>query len=165
MKIDVNVSSVLTAIKDTLDTIADQTEIWEDVGQEVLNSVQRNFDAEGRPEKWAPVARLTLLRKVGGVRKASTKRGHWTAKAKKTLHGNKILTDTSQLRNSINAEADSKSVTVGSNEDYAAIHQFGGLPDMPPGPAAVPARPYLLLQDADWATIADIIEEHLTRRW
>lgn len=32
---------------------------------------------------------------------------------------------------------------VGSNEPYAAIHQFGGLPSMAPGPAAIPARPYL----------------------
>lgn len=164
MRIEVNVSSVLAAIKDTLDAIADQTEIWEDVGTEVLNSVKRNFDAEGRPKKWQALEASTLLRKVGGRRKASTKRGHWTAKAKKILHGNRILVDTGDLVNNINAEADSHGVTVGSNKDYAAIHQFGGQAGRNRA-TTIPARPYLLLQDEDYATIAGIIEQHLTQRW
>jgi len=33
--------------------------------------------------------------------------------------------------------------TVGSNVVYAAIHEYGGLPGMAPGPAAIPPRPYL----------------------
>jgi phage gpG-like protein len=31
---------------------------------------------------------------------------------------------------------------------YAAIHQFGGLPSMAPGPAAIPARPYVGMSSA-----------------
>lgn len=162
MQVHVDIREVLQAIEATLGAIRDQTPMWEDIGFEVLNSVQRNFDAEGRPEKWQALARSTLLRKVGGVRKASTKRGHWTAKAKKTLHGNKILTDTAQLRNSIAAEADAAGVTVGTNMVYGAIHQFGGRAGRG---SIIPARPYLLLQEEDYPKIAAIIERHLTERW
>jgi len=162
VQVHVDIREVLQAIEATLGAIRDQTPMWEDIGFEVLNSVHRNFDAEGRPEKWQALAASTLLAKVGGRRKASTKRGHWTAKAKKTLHGNKILTDTAQLRNSIAAEADSAGVTVGTNMEYGAIHQFGGRAGRG---SVIPARPYLLLQEEDYPKIAAIIERHLTERW
>jgi phage virion morphogenesis protein len=32
---------------------------------------------------------------------------------------------------------------VVADREYAAIHQEGGTPDMAPGPAAIPARPYM----------------------
>lgn len=35
------------------------------------------------------------------------------------------------------------SAWVGAGKRYAAIHQFGGKPGMAPGPAAIPARPFL----------------------
>ncbi|MEW6648153.1 MAG: phage virion morphogenesis protein [Pseudomonadota bacterium] len=40
-------------------------------------------------------------------------------------------------------------VMWGSPLEYAALQQLGGTPDMPPGPAAVEARPYLGLSDAN----------------
>lgn len=38
-------------------------------------------------------------------------------------------------------------LTVGSNMVQAALHQEGGTDDMAPGPAAVPARPWLGISD------------------
>lgn len=32
---------------------------------------------------------------------------------------------------------------IGPNKVYGAIHEFGGSPGMAPGPAAIPARPYM----------------------
>jgi phage virion morphogenesis protein len=162
VQVHVDIREVLQAIEATLGAIRDQTPMWEDIGFEVLNSVKANFDAEGRPQRWQPLARSTLLRKVGGVRKASTKRGHWTAKAKRTLHGNKILTDSGDLQENISYEADSAGVTVGTNKDYGAIHQFGGRAGRG---SVIPARPYLLLQEEDYPKIAAIIERALTEQW
>ena len=55
---------------------------------------------------------------------------------------------------------------VGSNMIYAAIQQHGGTAQMAPGPAAVPARPYLGISDenlgdieADLAAWADDLLE------
>jgi phage virion morphogenesis protein len=165
VQVHVDIRKVLQAIEATLGAIRDQTPMWEDIGWEVRNSVKRNFREEGRPARWQPLARSTLLRKVGGVRKATTERGHWRAKAKRTLHENKILTDSGDLQENISYEADATGVTVGSNKDYAAIHQFGGTADMAPGPAAIPARPYLLIQEEDYLKIAAIIERRLTEQW
>lgn len=50
---------------------------------------------------------------------------------------------------------------VGSNEPYAAIHQFGGSDDMAPGPAGIPARPYLGLGDGDIDEIGDLVTDYI----
>ncbi len=46
-------------------------------------------------------------------------------------------------------------------EVYAAIHQFGGTDDMPPGPAAVPARPYAALSDQARDEIVELTRAYL----
>jgi phage gpG-like protein len=38
---------------------------------------------------------------------------------------------------------------------------FGGTPDMPPGPAAVPGRPYLGLSPAGAQELLDLAERYL----
>lgn len=55
----------------------------------------------------------------------------------------KILQMKGMLSMSITTGYSAKQGWIGSPLVYAPIHQLGGLPDMPPGPAAVPARPYL----------------------
>lgn len=48
---------------------------------------------------------------------------------------------------------------IGSNKIYAAIHQYGGQPSMPPGPASVPARPYMGLSPQGISDIVTIINQ------
>ncbi len=57
-------------------------------------------------------------------------------------------------------DIDGEAVEIGSNQPYAAIQQFGGKSGMPPGPAAIPARPYLGLSVDNQDEI-----EHLVTRW
>lgn len=52
-------------------------------------------------------------------------------------------------------------VEIGTDAVYGAIHQFGGKPDMAPGPAAIPARPWLGLSDEDTKEVARILQDHL----
>ena len=47
------------------------------------------------------------------------------------------------LAASITADSGDFWAQIGSNKPYAAIHNFGGLPEMAPGPAAIPQREYL----------------------
>lgn len=75
---------------------------WAEVGEIVLNSVQRNFDAEGRPKRWPRRKRQT----------------------RQTI-GKKVLTVTGRLRNSIHSVPSARQVRVSSNVVYAATHNFG----------------------------------------
>jgi len=46
---------------------------------------------------------------------------------------------------------------------YVALHQFGGLPGMAPGPAAVPARPFAGFGPEDQELVEDVVGDHLRR--
>lgn len=52
-------------------------------------------------------------------------------------------------------------VDLGTNSVYGAIHQLGGTPDMAPGPAAIPARPWLGLSDDDVKAVEEIVADYL----
>ena len=82
----------------------------------------------------------------------------WSPNYAKTRKGGKgLLNGAGHLVDSIIHEANAGQAVIGSNLEYAAIHQFGGLDTMAPGPAAVPARPYLgLSQDDEEAVMAKI---------
>lgn len=69
----------------------------------------------------------------------------------------KILQMKGMLSMSINTGYSAKQAWIGSPLIYAPIHQLGGLPDMPPGPAAVPARPYLGLDNTGRGEIIDAV--------
>lgn len=68
----------------------------------------------------------------------------WTSRYAATRHGdNSMLDGEGDLEDSITSEIEGDEALIGSNLVYAAIHQFGGTPDMAPGPAGIPARAYL----------------------
>jgi len=58
-------------------------------------------------------------------------------------------------------QIDGDDVLVGTNAVYGALHQFGGRKGMPPGAAAVPARPWLGISDEDAEEILAITVAHL----
>lgn len=57
--------------------------------------------------------------------------------------GGQMLQATGGLAASIAADSGDFWAQIGSNQPHAAIHNFGGLPEMAPGPAAIPQREYL----------------------
>lgn len=124
------------------------TGVMQDFGGYMTGSIQKNFDAEGRPTRWQPLSLATLLGWAGGRKGSFTKKGNWSKKGQTALAGRKILTDTARLRNSINYAAGARGLTLGTNVIYAAIHQFGGQAGRG-RKVFIPARPYLLFQDED----------------
>ncbi len=64
-------------------------------------------------------------------------------------HGQSLLRAEGNLLDSLHWQLNGDTVEEGSNLVYAAIQQDGGTRDMKPGPAAIPARPYLGLSDAN----------------
>lgn len=75
------------------------------IGAIVRESVRTNFHEGGRPTKWQPSKRGTFDKVPG--RTAGT------------------LRDTGRLMNSITSTSDNNRAIVGTNVEYAAVHNFG----------------------------------------
>jgi len=80
----------------------DLTRPFRDSVVQMIGSIRRNFREEGRPDRWPESQRVILGQ------------------------GERTLRITGALMNSVNGRASKRRMTIGSNLDYAAIHQFGG---------------------------------------
>lgn len=98
------------------------------------NSIQQNFDAQGRPEKWQPL---------------SPKYAAWK---QKKGYSPDILILTGALRRSINISATAREARVFTGMKYGPIHQVGG--------SQIPARPFMVVQDEDISNIEDIFQRY-----
>lgn len=139
--------------------LGDMTSAMDEIGGAVKLSVKRNFEEQGRPQRWKSSRRA---QRSGGV----------------------TLSDTGRLRSSFTHRPESHQVTIGTNVRYAAILHFGGrtparrivarngkalnIPGIGlrravnhPG-SNIPARPFLMLQEQDVATIGKIVDRYLT---
>jgi phage virion morphogenesis protein len=76
--------------------------------------------------------------------------------------GQTLLVASGSLRDSIAWDLTADELRVGSNLVYAALHQAGGTDDMAPGPAAVPARPFLGLSTDNVQEIEDALGVWMT---
>ena len=123
IEIEVNNAQQIGAILDKLAHAAeDRAPLMRSIAGTMESAVLQNFDVGGRP-KW-----LGLKYRQGTP-----------------------LVDTENLMNSITSYYDNDSAEVGTNEPYAAIHQFGGKAGRG-RKVDIPARPFLVLtpQDEDY---------------
>lgn len=128
--------------------LGNATEAMDEIGELVKLSVKRNFEAEGRPQRWPKSARAQA-------------------------EGGQTLSDTGRLRNSFSHRAGPFAVEIGTNVQYAAIHHFGGVIRAKRAKALavpgiglrrsvrMPARPFLLLQEQDKALMLKILGRYL----
>lgn len=106
-------------------------------------STEENFKEEGRPDKWTDLAEST--------KKQRTKTGHYPGQ---------ILQVSGQLASSISTYYDNDSAVIGSNLDYAAIHQLGGQTGKNQS-VTIPARPYLQLNNEEIIEVIIYIKNFL----
>lgn len=113
----------------------------------LVDSSKQALEDQASPEgvPWAPLAEST--------RKDRRRRGYGG--------DGPILERSGDLFRSIMGHHDARSAVAGTNLVHAALQQLGGTPDMPPGPAAVPARPFLGVGDDHREMILETIREHL----
>lgn len=109
----------------------------------MMDSVEENFEKEGRPEKWQELKPSTV--------KQRSKKGYYPGK---------ILQMRGDLAASVSSFYDNNSAIVGTNKAYAAIHQFGGKAGRNKK-NEITARPYLELGEKDKAEILKISEDYL----
>ena len=107
------------------------------------SATEENFKNEGRPDKWTELSEAT--------KKQRTKQKKWPGQ---------ILQVSGQLASSISTQYDDESAVIGSNLDYAVIHQLGGQAGKNKK-VEIPARPYLKLTDDDFSEILDATEHYL----
>ncbi len=123
--------------------------VFRNFGEYMKGSIEQNFAAGGRPERWQPLKMATMVAWHTGKKSYWNKSGGaMTAKGKAAWQGRLPLTDTARLRRSINYIAAARGINIGTNLIYAGIHQFGGQAGRG-HKTTIPARPYLLFQDAD----------------
>ena len=116
-------------------------------GVYMLGSIERNFQAQGRPEKWTALNESTLARR---------RKGRGKGKAQ-------ILIDTARLKNSMSMRLTGDGVEVGTNVIYAPRQHFGYEGGEGRGQAKTPARPFLMFQDEDIDAIGQIFRRHIER--
>ena len=106
-------------------------------------STEENFKEEGTPDKWTELSESTI--------KQRTKNKQWPGM---------ILQISGQLASSVNTYYDDDSAVMGSNLEYAAIHQLGGQAGKNKS-VEIPARPYLQLTPDDFEEILSMTENFL----
>ena len=107
------------------------------------SATEENFKNEGRPDKWTELSEAT--------KKQRTNQKKWPGQ---------ILQVSGQLASSISTQYDDESAVIGSNLNYAAIHQLGGQAGKNKK-VEIPARPYLKLTDDNFEEILTETEKFL----
>jgi phage virion morphogenesis protein len=138
--------------------------ILQAIGEELRDSTKERFKQEIGPDgvKWKPNSPVTLeaaFKAKGGskAKKAETRQKHFEAfKGKK-----KILRQVGSLFNSIVYQVEGDHLVIGSNMQYAMIHQFGGQAGRN-NKVIIPARPFLGISSQDVAMIKETIQNELS---
>lgn len=127
---------------------SDLRAVMADIAEGMLHRTEDRFDEQVAPDgtKWAALTPSYERRKA--------RKGFDTP----------LLFRSGRLRGELRSEWGSDYAEVATAPlPYAAIHQFGGKPDMPPGPAAIPKRPYLGVSDEDEVWILGTLTNWLER--
>lgn len=130
----------------------------EAAGAYMLGSIEDNFRAQGRPQKWKGLAASTLA--------ARTQRNSRRRKKNRKSGSPQILVDTARLKNSMAFKVigGGVGVEIGTNVKYAARQHFGYPKGEGRGHAPTPARAFLLFQRQDLEYIGEkIFRRHIAR--
>ena len=128
-----------------LKKVDNQDSALNEIGNYLVESTEQRFDDMQAPDgqAWEPLSETTLSRK------------------KRT---DKILFEGGTLAETLTYQLNGNELQVGSNMEYAAMHQFGGTTSpfsMFPN-QEIPARPFLGLAPFERDEIMDILHSHLS---
>lgn len=128
-----NAQEVAIVLERLAQATTHRTPLMRSIAGTMESAVLQNFDVGGRP-KW-----LGLKYRQGTP-----------------------LVDTENLMGSITSDYTNDTAIVGTNEPYAAIHQFGGKAGRG-RKTTIPARPFLKLTPEDEADIMEDIQAYFQR--
>jgi phage virion morphogenesis (putative tail completion) protein len=133
----------LTQAMAALNSLGDPRRVGEglaQIGGLIESQTRRRFDERTSPdgEAWSPWSDTYRLSR---------------------RHGQSLLVASGAFRDSVAWDLSGDELRVGSNMVFAGLHQDGGTGDMAPGPAAVPARPWLGVSDDNAAEIEQALAD------
>lgn len=159
VSITVDGQKLVAALGDGAKRCIDWPPVGKVIGELLLRSILRNFEAQGRPKKWDTLKESTIIARAGGVGKVYKKSGGgMRVRAKKIILGAKILIASSRLRNSITYRVGRNMTEAGTNLIYAATQHFGRTKGRG---APISARPYVIIQPEDEKEIGLIISDNI----
>ena len=131
-------------VGDMLQKVQERQNLMENIGETIVSSVLQRFEEGKGPDgaAWEVSGRA------------------WSDGLKKDGKFGQTLVDTGRLKGSMVYEASPDMVVVGSNVEYSAIHQFGGMAGRG-RKVKIPARPFLGINDEDKKEIKHMIEKYL----
>ena len=152
VSVDIDDRQVKDALSRLIGQVTDLRPVLDKLAQVVVTRADLSFRGQQSPdgEPWQKLSAVTLRRRRGSSAQ--------------------ILKDTGRLASSISAQpASAHEVIVGTNVEYAAVHQFGNpanrMYNTPRGnPAPIPPRPFLPtdgLPDEDRDAMIDITSRTL----
>lgn len=144
IKITIDDSEIQELAKRAFKKSSDMSEEMTAVAGIMLDAVEENFEQEGRPEQWHPLAEPT--------QKQREKLGY--GKQHPILQREGILAGANQ------ANSSSTSAEVTNATEYAAIQHFGGKAGRGKK-VTIPARPFMELTDDDIEEILDVLTDVL----
>ncbi len=115
-----------------------------EIAGEILHtSILRNFEEGGRPNRWTDLADST--------KKQRKKQGNWPGQmlVRAGVRGG--------LMGAVSYDAAPDKVVFLGNKKYSAIQHHGGKAG-PGRKVTIPARPYMMMQDEDWAEIKGAVK-------
>ncbi|QLB40506.1 phage virion morphogenesis protein [Mannheimia pernigra] len=131
IEIQINgIDEIIATLNRIADKTKNKTDLMRNIAGTMESAVLTNFDVGGRP------AWLGIKHREGTP-----------------------LVDTENLMSSITSDYDNDSAIVGTNEPYAAIHQFGGMAGRG-RKVKIPARPFLQLTSQDKADILEDVQDY-----
>ncbi|WP_334467908.1 phage virion morphogenesis protein [Arsenophonus sp. PmNCSU2021_1] len=118
------------------------------VAASLLSATEQAFERERAPDTgaaWAPLS--------DPYRRWRERHGYSPIK---------VLTREGDMARSVSIDWGDSWARIGANAPQAAIHQWGGKPGMRPGPAAIPARPFMGLDPTGERDILDALAQRLS---
>ncbi len=140
---DKDLQELLKAVKDRIGNLQPAFEV---IGQVIHTSIRRNFEEGGRPKAWQDLADST--------KKQRAKKNKWPGQIL-VMSGEK-----DGLLSSISYDAMPEKLVLVANKKYAAIQHFGGMAGKG-RKVKIPARPYMMIQDEDWAEIKAALNDFI----
>lgn len=128
IKLELTYEPLLRAWRRAAGEMENRRPMMRSIAGVMFRAVEDNFAAEGRP-KWQALKPSTLLSyQVRGKdwKKLTSGKQRSIGSVKFSPWGGKILQRSGQLAGSIVQRFDNDAATVGSNKEYARIHQLGG---------------------------------------
>ncbi len=143
IEIKIDSKEVEHKLQELANKTSDLKPLMKNIAGIFASAAEDNFAEEGRPDKWQDLSKVT--------KKLREKKGKWPGQ---------ILQVSGQLASSVNTYYDNDSAVIGSNLEYAAIHQLGGQVGRNKK-VTIPARPYLKLANDDLKEIIETVQNYI----